>query len=77
MWRNWYFYQEHATKDYNYHNLYDMIHKDIVIVKGDKDYNIKSDYEDRLDTMIDNVMKGIYIETKKNMILGLSIEKLL
>ena len=54
-----------------------MIHKDIVIVKGDKDYNIKSDYEDRLDTMIDNVMKGIYIETKKKMILGLSIEKLL
>ena len=42
-----------------------MIHKGIVIVKGYKDYNIKSDYEDRLDTMIDNVMKGIYIETKK------------
>ena len=62
----------YATKDYTYHNLCRMIqHKDVVVVKGDKDSNIivmkKSDYVTKLDTMIaGGIMKGTYIETTEN-----------
>ena len=48
----------YATKDYTDHNPRGMIqNKDIVVVKGDKDFSVtimkKSDYVTKLDTMID------------------------
>ena len=64
----------YATKDYTYHNLRRMIqNKDIVVVKGDKDSSAvilkKSDYVNKLDTMIDGgIIKGIYVETTDNML---------
>ena len=54
----------YVTKYYIYHNLRDMIQdKDIVVVKGNKDYSIvimkRSDNVTKLETMIDDgIMKG-------------------
>ena len=54
----------YVTKYYIYHNLRGMIQdKDIVVVKGNKDYSIvimkRSDNVTKLETMIDDgIMKG-------------------
>ena len=54
----------YVTKYYIYHNLRSMIQdKDIVVVKGNKDYSIvimkRSDNVTKLETMIDDgIMKG-------------------
>ena len=68
----------YAAKGYTYHNICGMIqNKNIVVVKGDKDYSIvimkKSDYITKLDTTIDDrIMKGTYVETTDNTLKELS-----
>ena len=59
----------HATKDYNYKNMKNLIeHKDLVVISGDKDSCVVilkgSDYDKKLEYMIDEgISNGTYAPT--------------